>query len=79
MDLQKFMLFVPFEIDDIVQIESQKEEYKILDIQHTYSAKEKTIIDVTFELENIVSKEISKIPYKDYTWIMIKRNDEEEE
>ena len=38
MDLQKFMLFIPYEIDDIITKNEDDAHYKILDIQHTYSA-----------------------------------------
>ena len=36
MDLQKFVLFIPYEIDDIITKDGDDMQYKILDIQHTY-------------------------------------------
>ena len=76
MDLQKFMLFIPYEIDDIITKNEDDAHYKILDIQHTYSANQKTIIDVSLVLLNLNTNEQLKLPYEDYNWRMIKQNDE---
>lgn len=76
MDLQKFMLFIPYEIDDIITKNEDDVHYKILDIQHTYSANQKTIIDVSLVLLNLNTNKELKLPYKDYNWRMVKQNDE---
>ena len=76
MDLQKFMLFIPYEIDDIIANDKDNIHYKILDIQYTYSAEQKTIIDVSLVLLNLNTNEKLKLPYKDYNWKMVKQDDE---
>lgn len=79
MDLQKFMLFVPFEINDIIKTKDQDTTYKILDITHTYSAKERNIIAVDFKLQRLDTQAIQVFPYKQNEWVIVKQNDEEDE
>lgn len=78
MDLQKYSVFVPVEIDDIIQDEDGN-EYQILDITHTYSAFQRTIIKVDLELKNLSSEEKIIMPYKSHTWKIVRYVNEEEE
>lgn len=75
MEIQKFNLFVPLEIGDIVKIKEEgQEKYKVIDIQHIYSAKERQTIGIIIKVQNIKTKKESFYDYNRFSWQIIKEN-----
>lgn len=69
-----YKVFIPLEMGDIIQGQKHNTQYEILDIQHTYSIKERDVVDVSLCLRNIASGIESKVPYDYDTWKIIKEN-----
>lgn len=72
MELQAYELFVPFMVEDIIQDKETHNIYKILDILHTYSAAQKTIVNVEFKVRDINTNIETTIPYKSDIWEIVK-------
>ena len=69
-----YNIWVPLEMGDIIQGQKYTTQYEVLDIQHTYSIKEKNVIDVSLCLKSVVTGVESKVPYDFDTWKIIKEN-----
>lgn len=74
MELQAYELFVPFMVEDIIQDKETHNIYKILDILHTYSAAQQTIVNVEFKVQDINTNEQLIIPYKINRWEIVKND-----
>lgn len=75
MEIQRFNLFVPLEIGDVVKIKEEgQNEYKVIDIQHIYSAKERQAIGFIIKVQNIKTREESFYDYNRFNWQIIKEN-----
>ena len=69
-----YNIWVPLEMGDIIQGQKYDTQYEILDIQHTYSIKEKNVVDVSLCLKNVVTGVESKVSYDYDNWKIIKEN-----
>lgn len=78
MNKQFFNVFIPYEVGDIIKAddESKPNQYKIIDIQFTHSAKECKIIKVDFILYDLTIKREIRLPYNFCIWKMVKQNNE---
>lgn len=72
MELQAYELFVPYMVEDIIQDKKTNIKYQILDILHTYSAAQKTIVNVEFKVRDINTNIETTIPYKSDIWEIVK-------
>jgi len=67
-----YQVWIPFEVGDIIIGEKSTTKYVILDILHTYSMIEKTVINVSFKVRNLTTKEDEIIDYDYDIWKIIK-------
>ena len=69
-----YNIWIPLEIGDVIQGNKSDINYRVLDIQHTYSMKERNVVDVSLILENVITNEENKFAYDYDTWKIIKYN-----
>ena len=67
-----YMVRIPFEVGDIIIGDKSETRYMILDILHTYSMMEKTVVDVSFKVRNLVTDKEEVIKYDSDEWKLIK-------
>ena len=68
MEIHKYNMFIPLEVNDIIQPEGFNNVYKLVDIVHIYSCKQNSISNVILILEDVYNDIEIKLPYKDYKW-----------
>lgn len=78
MDLQYFNIFIPYEVGDIIKADDDNKpnQYEILDIQFTYSAKQRKYVKIDLILLDLTIKREVKLPYDYCIWRMVKQNNE---
>lgn len=76
MNLQKFNLFIPYEIGDLIKIVGCSIIFEVLDIQYSYSIKEESATDVSLVLRNTDNDKTFKIGYDVFIFEMFKTNKE---
>lgn len=67
-----YKVWIPFEVGDIIIGEKSETRYIILGILHTYSMMEKTVVDVSFKVRNLVTDKEEVIKYDSDEWKLIK-------
>ena len=71
MELENYILGLPFGIDDTIKALDHNEIYKVVDIQHTYSEAKATMTNVSLILRNIDTDREITIPYQTYNWVVV--------
>ena len=72
MQLQAYELFVPYMVEDIIKKKNGTTKYKLVDILHTYSAANQTIVSVDFLILNMETNEQQTIKYQSGMWEIVK-------
>lgn len=76
MNIQKLYFRVPYEIDDIIKVDDYKNNFKVIDIQHTYSCLFRKVLSIVFVLLDLQTKQEIKLEYNENTFHMIKQNND---
>lgn len=72
MQLQAYELFVPYMVEDIIKKKNEATKYKLMDILHTYSAANQTIVSVDFLILNTETNDQQTIKYQPDMWEIVK-------
>lgn len=75
MQAQAYQVYIPFEIGDVIRKVGETEQYELVDILHTYSANERTIVNIEFIIYNKERGKV-KVPFENDVYEIVKENNE---